>query len=278
MSVTITAKQVNELRQMTGAGMMDCKKALVESEGDIEKAIEILRKKGQKVASKRADRDAKEGKIVAKVTPDGKFGAMIMLNCETDFVANTPDFIRISNAIADLAVENRVKTMDELLKLKMGDRTVEEAIVENTGKTGEKNTLAHLCTIEGELVSAYNHLGNRVATLVALNKSGEKMTQAGHEIAMQIAAMAPVSVDAKSVPQEVIDRELEIARDQIRQEGKPENMVENIAKGKLQKFFKENTLYNQEFVRDSKMTVLQYIKSIDANMEVLGFYRLILGE
>ena len=275
--MNITASQVNQLRQRTGAGMMDCKKALVESEGDEEKAIEILRKKGQKVASNRADRDAKEGKIVAKVSQDGKFGGMIMLNCETDFVANTPEFIKLANDIAEVAVNARIKTVEELNKQLINGRTIEELIIENTGKTGEKNTLAHYMFIEGELVNAYNHLGNRVATILALNKSGNEYATVAHELAMQVAAMAPIAVDEQSIPQDVLDKEMEIDRDQVRQEGKPENMVDKIAAGKLRKFISENTLINQVFVRDGKMSVADYINSVDKNIRILGFRRLILG-
>ncbi len=275
--MNITASQVNELRKITGAGMMDCKKALVEAEGDNEKAIEILRKKGQKVASNRADRDAKEGKIVAKVSADGKFGAMIMLNCETDFVANTPDFIKLANDIVDVALETRVKSLEELSQQLINGRAIADLITENTGKTGEKNTLAHYMFLEAELVNAYNHLGNRVATLIAMNKAGEQISTIAHELAMQVAAMNPVAVDENSINPEVLEKEREIARDMVRQEGKPENMVEKIAEGKLQKFLKENTLVNQVFVRDGKITVAEYMKSVDKDLRVNSFCRLILG-
>lgn len=275
--MNITASQVNDLRKITGAGMMDCKKALVEAEGDVEKAIEILRKKGQKVASNRADRDAKEGKIVAKVSQDGKFGAMIMLNCETDFVANTPDFIKIANDIVDLAIANRVKSLEELNQMQINGRSIEDLITENSGKTGEKNTLAHYVFLEDELVNAYNHLGNRVATLLSVNKAGEQYDKVAHELAMQVAAMNPVAVDEKSINPKILEKERDIARDQVRAEGKPENMIEKIAEGKVQKFLKENTLINQVFVRDGKITVAEYMKSIDKDLTVNAFHRLILG-
>ena len=275
--MNITASQVNELRKMTGAGMMDCKHALVEAEGDVQKAIDILRKKGQKVASKRADRDANEGKIIAKVSPDGTFGAMIMLNCETDFVANTPDFMNLANSIIDVAIANHVTSLEDLNNQIIDGVTVADRIIENTGKTGEKNTLAHYLYLESELVNAYNHLGDRVATLVAMNKAGEQSNTVAHELAMQVAAMAPIAVDEQSIPADVIEREMEIAREQVRQEGKPENMVDKIAEGKLKKFFKENTLLDQIFVRDGKISVSDYIKSVDKELKVKSFYRLILG-
>ena len=229
--MNITASQVNELRKMTGAGMMDCKHALVEAEGDVQKAIDILRKKGQKVASKRADRDANEGKIIAKVSADGTFGAMIMLNCETDFVANTPDFMNLANSIIDVAIANHITSLEDLNNQIIDGVSVADRIIENTGKTGEKNTLAHYLYLESELVNAYNHLGNRVATLVAMNKAGEQSNTVAHELAMQVAAMAPIAVDEQSIPADVIEREMEIAREQVRQEGKPENMVDKIAEG-----------------------------------------------
>ena len=272
----ITAAEVNNLRQITGAGMMDCKKALVESEGDVEKAIEILRKAGQKVASNRADRDAKEGKVIAKVSTDGAFAGMIMLNCETDFVANSAAFLDFANSVIDLAISKRIKSLAELLQEDINGRTIEQAITDLGGKTGEKTTLAHYECIEGAATSAYNHIGNRLATLLSLNKAG--FDQVGHELAMQVAAMAPIAVDESSIPQSVIDKELEIAKDIVRQEGKPEDMVEKIALGKLSRFFKENTLVNQVFVRDGKMTVAEYLKKSDATLKVVEFKRLILGE
>ncbi|MDR2083998.1 MAG: translation elongation factor Ts [Bacteroidales bacterium] len=274
----ITAAEVNNLRQITGAGMMDCKKALVEAEGDVEKAIEILRKKGQKVASNRADRDAKEGKVIAKTSTDGTFGGMIMLNCETDFVANSDAFVDFANSIIDLAIAKRIKSLDELLQQDINGRTVEQAITDLGGKTGEKTTLAHYEYIEGQKVSAYNHIGNRLATLLALNKSNNEFEVVGRELAMQVAAMAPIAVDESSIPQNIIDKELEIAKDIVRQEGKAEDMIEKIAIGKLNKFFKENTLVNQIFVRDGKKTVAEYLKQTDPTLKVVEFRRLILGE
>ena len=276
--MAITASEVNKLRQITGSGMMDCKNALVEADGDIEKAIDILRKKGQKIAAKRADRSANEGYVVAKTNQDQTFGAVLMLNCETDFVGKTADFVGCAESIIDFAVANQVKALQQLLDSKLDGKTVCELLTEMTGKTGEKIELNQFEVIEKPFVASYNHNGNRLATVVGFNKKSANIETAGHEIAMQIAAMSPVSVDEKNVPQDVIERELDIAREQVRNEGKPEEMVEKIAQGKLNKFFKESTLIHQEFIRDNKKTVGQYIKEIDAELVVDKFYRLRLGE
>ncbi len=273
----ITAQQVNELRKITGAGMMDCKKALVESDGDLEKAIDILRKKGQKVAAKRADREASEGVVLAKVSDDKTFAAAVMINCETDFVAKNQDFINFVQSVIDLAVANKAKDADALKSLKLGDITVEEAIVEKTGVIGEKIQLGHYETVNGESTYAYIHPGNRIAAIAALNKAGEQFAEAGHDVVMQIAAMAPVAVDKDRVPEEVINRELEIGKEQARQDGKPEAMIEKIAMGKLNKFFKENTLLNQAFIKDSKKSVQQYLQGFDKDLTVTDFKRLALG-
>ncbi len=273
----ITAQQVNELRKITGAGMMDCKKALVETNGDQEKAIDYLRKKGQKVAAKRADREAAEGVVLAKVSDDKKFAAAVMINCETDFVAKNADFIAYVQSVMDLAVENRAKNLEELKALKLADRTVEESVVEKTGVIGEKIELSKYEVVEAESTYAYIHPGNRIAAIAGLNKTGEEFAEAGHDVVMQIAAMAPVAVDKDRVPQEVIDREIEIGKDQARQEGKPEAMIEKIAMGKLNKFFKENTLLNQAFIKDSKKSVQQYLQGYDKDLTVTDFKRLALG-
>ena len=277
--MAITAAEVNKLRQMTGSGMMDCKNALVEAEGDIEKAIDILRKKGQKIAAKRADRSANEGFVVAKTNAEHTYGAIMMLNCETDFVGKTADFIECAEAIIDYAIANKVQNLQELSDAKLASgRTVSEYLTDMTGKTGEKVELNQFEMMEKAFIASYNHNGNRLATLVGFSKQAANLDTAGHEIAMQIAAMNPIGVSEEDVPQSVIDREMEIAREQIRNEGKPEDMVDKIAQGKLNKFFKENTLMNQEFIRDSKKTVAQYVKEIDANLVVEKFYRLQLGE
>ncbi len=273
----ITAQQVNELRKITGAGMMDCKKALVETDGDQEKAIDYLRKKGQKVAAKRADREAAEGVVLAKVSDDKKFAATVMINCETDFVAKNQDFIDYVKSVMDLAVANRAKNIDELKAMKLGDRTVEESIIEKTGIIGEKIELGKYEIVEATSVYAYIHPGNRIASIAGLNKAGEEFAEAGHDVVMQVAAMAPVAVDKDQVPEEIINREIEIGKEQARQEGKPEAMIEKIAMGKLNKFFKENTLLNQAFIKESKKSVQQYLQSYDKELTVTSFKRLALS-
>ncbi|MEI7980518.1 MAG: translation elongation factor Ts [Bacteroidota bacterium] len=276
--MNITAADVNKLRQMTGAGMMDCKKALQESEGDFEKAIDNLRKKGQKIAGKRADRDANQGFVIAKTTADKTYAAVVMVNCETDFVGKTEDFINFSTALLDLGLIHRVHSVAELMPMKIGAITVTEKLDELLGKTGEKIQISHFEVIEAPVTFAYNHFGNRLATIVGMSKTDTKnIDEIGHELAMQVAAMSPVAVDKENVTQEVIDRELEIGKDQARQEGKPEEMLDKIAQGKLQKFFKEMTLLNQDFVKDSKKTVRQYIADNDKELTVTGFKRLQLG-
>lgn len=275
--MAITAADVNKLRQATGSGMMDCKNALVEADGDFEKAIDILRKKGQKVAAKRADHSANEGFIVAKTTNDNKFGAIIALNCETDFVAKTEDFINLANSIIDLVIKNRIKTIEALKQSTLNGQTVEALLTEITGKTGEKIELNQFAIIEKEFVSYYNHNGNRVATIVGFNKKANNIEAVGHDIAMQITAMSPISVNENNVPKDIIERELEIAREQIRNEGKPEHMVDKIAQGKLNKFFKENTLVHQDFIKDSKKTVAQYMSENDKDLICESFFRFQLG-
>ena len=272
----ITAAEVNKLRKATGAGMMDCKRALVEAEGDFEKAIDILRKKGQKVASKRADKEANEGIVMAKATDDNKYAALFMLNCETDFVAKNDEFVGFANKMMELALMNRPKSLDAFKALDVDGRSVADHITEMVGKTGEKMDMAHYEFIESEQVAAYNHQGNRLATIVGLNKEGIN-TEIGHQLAMQVAAMNPVAIDKDDVPQEIIDKEIEIGKEQAKQEGKREDLLEKIAMGKLNKFFKENTLLNQDFVRDSKMTVKQYLNGIDKDLQVTGIKRLMLG-
>lgn len=276
--MNITAADVNKLRQMTGAGMMDCKKALQESNGDFEQAVDYLRKKGQKVAIKRADREANEGFVVAKTTDDKGFGAVVMVSCETDFVGKNEEFIQFSKDLLDLGINNKLKEASELLPLKVGTHSVEEKLNELLGKTGEKMQVAGFESIEAPVVFAYNHHGNRLATLVGFNKKDVKgIDELGREIAMQVAAMNPVSIDKDDVDKNIIDREIEIGKDQARQEGKQEELLEKIAMGKLNKFFKENTLVNQEFIKDNKKTVGQYISEHDKDLKVVAFKRLQLG-
>lgn len=273
---TITASEVNKLRQMTGAGMMDCKNALVESDGDLEKAIDTLRKKGQKLALKRADRDANQGFVIAKTTEDNKFASVIMLNCETDFVAKNQEFMDYANKIVDLTIVAKPASLDELLALTIDGRTIAEGVTDLTGKTGEKMQLSHYDFIEAPLVYAYNHFGNRLAAILGLNKA-EGAAEVAKHVAMQIAAMNPIALDKDGVDAETIAREIEVGKDQAREEGKAEEMLEKIALGKLNKFYKENTLLNQEYINDSKMTVREYVQKADKELNITGFKRLQLG-
>lgn len=274
----ITAKAVNELRQQTGAGMMDCKKALVEAEGDFEKAIEILRKKGQKIAANREDRDAKEGSVFIKTNADNTSAAVIELNCETDFVARNADFQALGEEIVTLAETHRPASVDALKALAMADgRPVSDHLTDAMGKIGEKIDVRKCELISGDAVVTYIHPGARVGVVVAFaNVSGD--VEAGRDVAMQIAAMKPIAVDKDDVPTDIINKEIEIGIEIARNEGKPEAMLEKIAQGKLQKFFKESTLLSQDFVKDNSITVSQFIKqSLGAEAKVLGFRRVVLG-
>ncbi|MFX0555503.1 translation elongation factor Ts [Maribacter sp. CXY002] len=271
----ITAAEVNKLRKTTGAGMMDCKKALVEAEGDFEKAIEILRKKGQKVAAKRADRDSSEGAAIAKVSSDKTSGVIISLNCETDFVAKNDTFVTLANDLAELALGYDSK--EAFLNAEYKGMTVQDKLTEQTGVIGEKIEIGGFERLEAPFVGSYIHAGNKIAVLTGLSASVDGAEEAAKDVAMQAAAMNPVALNEDGVDQSVIDKEIEIAKDQLRQEGKPEAMLDNIAKGKLKRFFKDNTLVNQDFIKDSKQSVAQYIKSVDSNLEVIGFKRIALG-
>jgi len=266
----IKAADVSKLRKMTGAGMMDCKKALQEAEGDFDKAIEIIRKKGQAVANKRSDREASEGSVQAKV--EGSYGAVISLNCETDFVAKNEDFVAFAKGILDTAIAEKPADLEALKALKSGDKTVEEKVVEQSGIIGEKLELAYFDFIDAPYVIAYNHPGNNLATLVGFSKEGVE-EQVAKDVAMQVAAMSPVSVDRDDVPADVIESERKIGREKALAEGKPENIVDRIADGMVNKFLKENTLLNQEFTKDSKKTVAQYISESDKELKVTGFKR-----
>mgnify|MGYP001407866450 CR=1 FL=1 len=267
----ITAKEVNELRKKTGAGMMDCKKALQESNGDLESAIDFLRKKGQKIAAKRGDRDASEGLVLAKSTENGSIGVLLCLNCETDFVAKNEDFSRLANTILDIAIESNVNSKDALLQLNFSDSfTVGEKITEQSGVIGEKIEISSFERIEAVRVISYNHPGNQIASLVGLTVDAE---DEGKQVAMQVAAMNPIALDQDSVSQEIIDREIEVGKDLAIQEGKPEEMAEKIAKGRLNKFFKETTLLNQAFIRDNKKSVKQFLKDTNPDLSVTDFKR-----
>ena len=273
--MAVTMADIQHLRKMTGAGMMDCKNALTEADNDFEKAMEIIRKKGQAVAAKRSDRDASEGCVMAK-NKDG-FAAMIALKCETDFVAKNADFVELTNNIIDAALAAGCKTLDEVKVLPLGKGTVQDAVVDRSGVTGEKMELDGYSVVEGPTTAVYIHPGNRLATIVAFNKAGVP-AEVTHEIAMQIAAMAPVAVDEAGVPAELIAREKEIAADKAREEGKPENLIERIAQGRISKFYKEVCLLNQEYVKDPKKTVADYLKSVDKELTVLSFGRFTLNQ
>ena len=271
--MAVTMADITKLRKLSGAGMMDCKKALEEANNDIEAAMEIIRKKGQAVAAKRSDREAAEGCVVAKAA-DG-FGAIIALKCETDFVAKNEDFVKLANDILDLAVVNKCATLDEVKALPFGNATVADAVVDRSGITGEKMELDGYMTVEGPCISVYNHQNkNQLCTLVALNK--EVDAQYGHAVAMQIAAMSPRSIDESDYPADVLAKEKEIAADKAREEGKPENMIERIAMGRLSKLFKEECLLKQAFIQNDKISVADYLKEADKDCTVIAFKRFTL--
>jgi len=276
-TMTITASDVNKLRQITGAGMMDCKQALVEANGDFDAAIDVLRKKGQKVAAKRADREAAEGLVLAKTSADGTRGILVCVNCETDFVAKNADFAAMAERLAGIALEKGLASVEEL-KVAAYDSnglSVAEKLVEQTGVIGEKIDISACATVEAAYVYAYNHPGNKVASIVGLNKAG--FESAAKDTAMQIAAMAPIALNKDSVPQSTIDKEIEIGKELAIQEGKPADMAEKIALGRLNKFFKESTLLAQEFIKDGKLSVEQYLKAQDKDLTVTDFKRHSLG-
>ena len=274
----ITAQDVNKLRTMTGAGMMDCKKALTEADGDFEKAIEILRKKGQKVSASRSDRDAKEGSVFVKVSSDGKEAMLIALNCETDFVAKNDAFQELGKLIVETAFAKKSATKEALMAEKAGDLTLQDKITELVGKIGEKLEVSTYVHMKGEAIVPYIHSGSKLGVLVSLKGvNGKDVTEAGKDVGMQIAAMNPVAVDEKSIDPAIIAKELEIAKAQIIAEGKPENMVDKIAAGKLNKFFKDNTLLPQIFVKDNSKTVAQYLDSVTKGLTVAEFKRVAIG-
>jgi len=254
---------------------MDCKNALVEAEGDIDRAIELIRERGKAIATKRAGREAGEGAGLAKVNANATRGAMIVLNCETDFVAKNEDFLKVAKKILDFALDTAPLNLEALKESVMEGRKVSDMITEFSGITGEKVELSYYDQVEAPMVVPYIHPGNKLATIVGLSKVTDM--QVAKDIAMQVAAMNPVSIDKEDVPEEVKLKELEIGREQARLEGKPENMLDKIAEGKLQKFFKESTLLNQEFIKDNKMTVRQYIQSADKDLKVLAFKRVSLN-
>jgi elongation factor Ts len=274
----ISAQDVNKLRTMTGAGMMDCKKALTEAEGDFDKAIEILRKKGQKVSASRSDRDAKEGSVFVKVSDDKKEAVLIALNCETDFVAKNDEFQNLGKLIAETAFAKRPATKEALLAEVVGGLSLNDKITELVGKIGEKLEVSSFIHMKGEAVVPYIHSGSKLGVLVSLKGvNGKDVTEAGKDIGMQIAAMNPVAVNESEVDKTLIEKEMEIAKAQILAEGKPEHMIEKIAQGKLNKFFKESTLLPQTFVKDSSKTVAQYLDSVTKGLTVVEFKRVAIG-
>jgi elongation factor Ts len=274
--MTISAADVNKLRQQTGAGMMDCKKALTEANGDFEAAIDILRKKGQKIAANRQDREAKEGYVYGKTTDGGKTGVVVSVCCETDFVAKNADFIKYGESILDLAISNKPATIDDLKNLNLGNVTVAQTLLDQMGKIGEKIDVVDYQVVNADKVIVYNHPGNKLTAVVGFS-GGTISEEQGKDVAMQIAAMAPVAIDKDDVDQKMIDREIEIGKDQARQEGKPENMIEKIAMGKLNKFYNEYTLLNQVFIKDEKKTIRQQLESIDKGLKIVAFKRVKLG-
>lgn len=276
--MAITAKDVNKLRQMTGAGMMDCKKALTEADGDFDKAIEILRKKGQKVSASRADRETTEGAVFVRTNDDHTEGVMIALNCETDFVAKNEEFQGLGQGILDAAFESRPESVEALGKEKIGDLTIHEKITELIGKIGEKIEVSEYVTLKGEAVVPYIHAGSKLGVLVALSgANGSDVLEAGKNVGMQIAAMNPVAVDESGVDSATVEKEMEIGKDQARAEGKPENIIEKIAQGKLKKFFKDNTLLHQPFVKDGSQSVSAYLNSVSNGLTVKEFKRVSIG-
>jgi elongation factor Ts len=275
---TISAADVNKLRQMTGAGMMDCKKALTETNGDFDAAVDYLRKKGQKVSAARADRDAKEGAIIAKTSTDKKTGVIVLLSCETDFVAKNEDFVAFAHQVADIALAHKPANADALKALDMGGLPISERLIEQVGKIGEKIDVSRYEIVTGENVVPYIHGSNRLGVLVALNNAASEANfTAGKDVAMQIAALNPLALDKDDIDPAIVAREMEIAKEQVKAEGKPENMIEKIAQGKLGKFYKESTLMNQEFVKDSSKTIAQMLDGVEKGLTVTAFKRIALG-
>lgn len=273
----ITASAVNELRKATGAGMMDCKKALEETNGDMEQAIDFLRKKGAKVSANRADRDAAEGAVIAIASSDKKSGVVIRLNCETDFVAKNEDFVNFARQIAETALSAGTTSIENLKTLTIDGVTIQERLLDYIGKIGEKIDVTVCEMVTGNLVVPYIHGGNKIGVLVALSATGDHVEAAGKDVAMQIAAMSPVALNKDDVPQSIIDREIEIGKAQAAAEGKPEAMLEKIALGKLNKFYKDSTLLNQDFVKDSSKTIAQMLNDVEKGLTVSQFKRIQLG-
>ena len=270
----ISAADVNKLRKATGAGMMDCKKALVEAEGDFDTAVEVLRKKGQKVAANRADRDSSEGAVIARVNDDATVGVIVSVNCETDFVAKNESYVTLSNQLADVALAH--DSLDSFLAADFNGMSVADKLTEQTGVIGEKIEIGGFERLEGAFIGSYIHAGNKIATLTSLSAVVDGAAEAAKNVAMQVAAMNPIALNEEGVDAATVEKEIEIAKDQLRQEGKPEAMLDNIAKGKLKRFFKDNTLVNQAYIKDGKQSVNDYVKSVDAELTITGFKRVAL--
>jgi elongation factor Ts len=270
----ISATDVNKLRKATGAGMMDCKKALVEAEGDFDTAVEVLRKKGQKVAANRADRDSSEGAVIARVNDDATVGVIVSVNCETDFVAKNESYVTLSNQLADVALAH--DSLDSFLAADFNGMSVADKLTEQTGVIGEKIEIGGFERLEGTFIGSYIHAGNKIATLTSLSAVVDGAAEAAKNVAMQAAAMNPIALNEEGVDAATVEKEIEIAKDQLRQEGKPEAMLDNIAKGKLKRFFKDNTLVNQAYIKDGKQSVNDYVKSVDAELTITGFKRVAL--
>ncbi len=278
MGVNISAKDVNELRKKTGSGMMDCKKALVEAEGDFQKAIDILRKKGQKVSAARSNRETSEGVVLCKLNSDESQASILSFTCETDFVAKNEDFQSLAQDIMEVAFENNLESIDEVLASEINGSTIEQLIVEMVGKIGEKIKISDFQIMSGEKVVPYIHAGSKLGVLVSLNNTANTdYVTAGKDIAMQIAAMNPIALDKDQVDQSVVEKEIEIGKEQARKEGKPEQIIEKIAQGKLQKFFKENTLLNQSFVKDNSLTIKSYLATFSSELSIESFIRISIG-
>jgi elongation factor Ts len=270
----ISAADVNKLRKATGAGMMDCKKALVEAGGDFDTAIEFLRKKGQKVAANRADRDSSEGAVIARVNDDATAGVIVSVNCETDFVAKNESYVTLANHFADVALTH--DSLESFLAADFNGMSVADKLTEQTGVIGEKIEIGGFEHIKGAFVGSYIHAGNKIATLTSLSARVDGAAEVAKNVAMQAAAMNPIALNEEGVDAATIEKEIEIAKDQLRQEGKPEAMLDNIAKGKLKRFFKDNTLVNQAYIKDGKQRVSDYVKSVNTGLTVTGFKRVAL--
>ena len=277
--MAITAADIAKLRHITGAGMMDCKQALNETNGDFELAIESLRKRGQKISAKRADRQATEGAVIAITNENATKGAVIELNCETDFVGKNEDFLKFANQIAKVALDKEPSGIDELLTHTVDSKKISEILDGFVAKIGEKIEISNCKIIKGEFIAPYIHLGNKIGVLVSFNKpKNDSIYELGKDLAMQIAAMNPIAVERSRISQDIIQKELEIAKEQSINEGKPAELAEKIAQGRLNKFFKENTLLEQDFVKDASKTIQQVVKEVDKDLNVMDFVRVAIGQ